>query len=122
MYKKQQGVTFTGWLIVLALIGFFAMVGMKILPIYLQNYSVRTVVQSLKGEALITRKSPQEIKKIIMRRFDINGLYDLKRDHVSVKVSSGILDVAVVYTVRRTMVGNLDIMVSFNEKIRLVAN
>ncbi|MES9900097.1 MAG: DUF4845 domain-containing protein [Sedimenticola sp.] len=122
IYRNQQGMTFTGWLVVLALIGFFALVGMKIVPIYLQNYSVRTVVQSLEDEPLISRKSSNEIRKIIMRRFDINGIYDLKRDHVSVKVSPGIMDVSVVYDVRKKMVGNLDIIVSFDERIRLVSN
>lgn len=122
MPNKQQGMTFTGWLVVLALIGFFALLGMKIVPIYIENYSVKSVVESLKDEPLITKKGAAEIKTMIMRRIDINGIYDIKRESVLVKVSPGIVDVSVVYTVRKPIMGNLDIIVSFDERIQLVQN
>ena len=114
--------TFTGWLVVLALIGFFALLGMKIVPIYIENYSVKSVVESLKDEPLITKKGAAEIKTMIMRRIDITGIYDIKRESVLVKVSPGIVDVSVVYTVRKPIMGNLDIIVSFDERIQLVQN
>lgn len=122
MMKKQQGMTLTGWMVVVALILFFALLGMKIVPVYLQNYSVRNVVESLSDEPLITKKSAAEVKRMILRRFNINSLYDLKSKHVLVKTSPGIMTVSVVYTVRKTMVGNLDVLISFDERIRLVSH
>ncbi len=95
---------------------------MKIVPVYLQNYSVRNVVESLSDEPLITKKSAAEVKRMILRRFNINSLYDLKSKHVLVKTSPGIMTVSVVYTVRKTMVGNLDVLISFDERIRLVSH
>lgn len=122
MMKKQQGMTFSGWLVVLMLIGFFALLGMKIGPIYLEHYSIKQVVESLKNEPLITQKSARDVKKMIMRRLDINGVYDLKRENVIVKKSPGVLDVTVAYTVQKNMVGNIDILVSFSDNARLVSN
>ena len=114
--------TFTGWLVVLALIGFFALLGMKIAPIYMEHYSVKQVVASLKNEPQITKKSVRDVKKMIMHRLDINGVYDLKREHVIVKKRPGILDVTVAYVVQKKMVGNLDILVSFSDNVKLVSN
>lgn len=120
--KNQKGMTFLGWLIVLALIGFFALLFIKIVPIYLENYTVKSVLESLHEEPLITQKTAREVKSIVMRRIDINGVYDLKAEHVTVKKSPGIMDVTIEYTVQKNMLGNLDILVKFADNTRLVGN
>lgn len=119
---RQRGMTLTGWMTVVALILFFALLGMKIGPIYLENLTVKDVVQSLKDEPLITKRSAIEVQKMIMKRLDINGVYDLKSEHVTVKKSPGIMKVDVTYTVQKKMVGNIDILVSFSDQIELISN
>jgi hypothetical protein len=119
---RQKGMTLTGWMTVVALILFFALLGMKIGPIYLENLTVKDVVESLKDEPLITKRSAIEVKKMIMKRLDINGVYDLKSDHVTVKKSPGIMKVDITYTVQKKMVGNIDILVSFSDQIELISN
>ncbi|MEE9357592.1 DUF4845 domain-containing protein [Candidatus Vondammii sp. HM_W22] len=120
--KKQQGMTFSGGLVVLALIGFFSSLGLKTGSIYLEHYAIKQVVESLKDEPLITQKSASKVKYIIMHRLNTNGIYDLKRENITVKKSPGILDVTVAYTVQKKMVGNIDILVSFSDNAKLVAN
>lgn len=120
--RKQKGMTFAGWLVVLVLIGFFALLGMKLIPIYLEHYTVNKVVQGLRNEPLITKQSANQVRQMIMRRLDINGVYDLKSDNVSVKKSPGILHVAIEYQVQRKMVGNIDVLISFSDEIELVSN
>lgn len=119
---RQRGMTLTGWMTVIALILFFALLGMKIGPIYLENLTVKDVVESLKEEPLITKRSAAEVKSMIMKRLDINGVYDLKSDHVSVKKSPGIMKVSIDYQVQKNMVGNLDILVTFSDQIELISN
>jgi len=119
---RQRGMTLTGWMTVIALILFFALLGMKIGPIYLENLTVKDVVESLKEEPLITKRSASEVKSMIMKRLDINGVYDLKSDHVTVKKSPGIMKVAIDYQVQKKMVGNIDILVTFSDQIELISN
>lgn len=119
---RQRGMTLTGWMTVVALILFFALLGMKIGPIYLENLTVKDVVESLKEEPLITKRSTAEVKSMIMKRLDINGVYDLKSEHVTVKKSPGIMKVDVTYTVQKKMVGNIDILVYFSDQIELISN
>lgn len=119
---RQRGMTLTGWMTVIALILFFALLGMKIGPIYLENLTVKDVVESLKDEPLITKRSASEVKSMIMKRLDINGVYDLKSDHVTVKKSPGIMKVDITYQVQKQMVGNIEILVSFSDQIELISN
>lgn len=121
-YKRQAGMTGLGWLIVLALIGFFAMLGMKIGPIYLEDFSVKSTLESLKTEPLITKKSPAEVRDLIKRRFNINYVTVVKMDQIKIKKEGGILKVSVEYEVRKPMVGNLDVVAAFNHAIEIVGS
>ena len=120
--NRQQGMTVTGWLIVLLIIGIFAGLGIKIGPVYLQHYTVRNVLESLEDEPLITQKTAAMIKKMIMRRLDINGIYSLDRKNIEVKKSPGIMVVSIDYKVQKRIVGNLDALMTFSEKVELISN
>lgn len=119
---RQQGMTGLGWLVVLALIGFFSLLIIKMAPIYMEHYSIKTVLASLEKEPLITKKSPAEVRKLINRRLKVNGVYDFNRDNIKITKSSGIMNVDVSYEVRKHMAGNVDVLVSFAEKVELVSN
>ena len=45
LLAKQRGMTGLGWLTVLALIGFFSLMILKLAPIYLDHYSVASSCQ-----------------------------------------------------------------------------
>ena len=59
---QQKGVTAIGWLIILALIGFFVMLTLKMLPSYLEYFKVVSTLESLEKEPGFS--SPAEIKKM----------------------------------------------------------
>jgi hypothetical protein len=111
-----------GWLTVLLLIGFFAMLTFRLAPIYLENYSVKGVLKSFKEEPLITKKSKKEIMKMFMARLNTNGLRDIKTDMVTVEKEPGLMSIKVDYFVRKPMIGNIEIIVTFNNEIELVSN
>ncbi|MCB1860237.1 MAG: DUF4845 domain-containing protein [Gammaproteobacteria bacterium] len=119
---RQGGMTGTGWLVVLALIGFFSMLVIKLAPVYMEHYSVKTVLESLKEEPLITQKSVGEIRTMIQRRLKVNGVYDMSNDAIKIKQEGGVTHVDVSYQVTRHMAGNVDVLLTFSDNIQLVAN
>ena len=122
LLAKQRGMTGLGWLTVLALIAFFALVTLKLAPIYLDHYSVASTVKSLEKEPLITRKSPAEIRKLLNRRLKINYVSDLPKNAIKIKKTGGVLKVDVDYQVKEHLFGNIDLLVSFQEQIELIAH
>lgn len=122
MISKQKGMTLTGWMTVIALILFFALLGMKIAPIYLENLTVKDVLKTLKEEPLITQKTSGQVKNMVMQRLNINSVYDLKGEDVTVKKSPGVMTVDITYTVQKKLVGNMDILVSFSDQVELISN
>ena len=120
--KKQRGVTAVGWLIILALIGFFTLVTLKLLPIYIDGFSVTSALESLKNEHNVSSKSPAEIKNMIMKRLDINMVTDVERENIFIERSGGMMTVEIEYEVRKPMMGNVDIVVTYNNKVEFPAN
>ncbi len=120
--NKQLGMTGMGWMTILFLIGFFALLTFKLAPIYLENYSVKGVLQSFEEEPLITQKSKKNIRRMLMARLNTNGVRDIKKEHVTIDKKRGVLKIAINYFVRKSMVGNVDIVVTFADKVELVSN
>lgn len=115
--RYQRGMTLGGWIVVLALIAFFALLALKIVPIYLDGYKVISSVQSLKNDSNARGKSARELREMLMKRLDINMVTDLPRDQIYIsKVKRG-YEVEVDYEVTEKIVGNLNVNVVFNEKV-----
>ncbi|MCP3870821.1 MAG: DUF4845 domain-containing protein [Gammaproteobacteria bacterium] len=120
--KRQRGMTGLGWLTVLALILFFSLMGIKLAPIYMEHYSVKSVLMSLKDEPLITSRSTQEIRKMIKRRLKVNGVYQMDNDAIKITRTGGVTTVDITYEVQKNVVGNVDLLVFFSDNVSLVAN
>jgi hypothetical protein len=120
---QQKGVTAIGWIIILGLIGFFTLLTLKIVPIYIENFEVKSVLKSLKQEPGITRMSVRDIRKLIQKRFDINNIrtIDVSKT-VDIQQGGGVTVVTVKYKVQQNMAGNLDVLIRFNNSIKIIAN
>ena len=117
--RKQKGMTAIGWVMVFFLIAITTLVVLKLLPIYLDGFSVQKSLESLKSEHNIGKKSPSEIKNKILKRLDINMVNDVTKDDIFITKSTGAMLIEVDYEVREKFVGNLDVVVSFNYSVEV---
>jgi len=119
--KKQRGMTGLGWMMVIFLICFFSFVGIKLFPVYMENYSVKSIVKDLKQEPNFAKKSSGEVRNMINKRLIINSIRDLKKEHITIKKFAGVLSVKIEYEVRKPLFGNLDVVMSFKDEFELAA-
>lgn len=121
--NRQHGVTAIGWIIILGLIAFFTLLTLKIVPIYIENFEVKSVLKSLKQEPGITRKPVREIRNLIEKRFDINNIRTISATkNVDIQQQGGVSIITVKYNVQQNIAGNLDVLIRFNNSIKIVAN
>jgi len=119
--SRQKGMTMIGWLIVLALIGFFTLLVLRLGPIYLKNYEVKSHLKGLHQEPLITKKTNAEIRKLLTRRFEIDSLDDtIKPDMIKIDSGEGRIKIRIQYEVRTKILGNVDALVSFDDSTEFV--
>ncbi len=69
--RKQHGMTIIGILLLLVVLGFMALVAMKVVPMYIQLYTVKSTIESIRKEPQLAQMTPAEIHDAIQKRFDI---------------------------------------------------
>ena len=118
---RQRGMTPIGWVLVFLLIAFFALITLKLFPIYLKSFSVGSVISDLKNEPAIGTMTSREITSIVMKRLDINLVTDVDADDIYVEKVGDTMTISADYEVRKSMLGNVDIVVSFNKSVEVPA-
>lgn len=118
---RQRGMTPIGWILVLLLIAFFALIALKLIPVYLESFSVATVISDLKDEPGIGSKNASEIINIVKKRLTINNVYGVTADDIFVEKIGGTMTISAEYEVRKTLLGNVDLCISFNKAVEVDA-
>jgi hypothetical protein len=124
--KKQQGMTFIGMLLTVAVIVMAATIIMRVIPVYLQYFSI---IESIKGlntipVSSLTGDSYEDVtvlKSSLNKRLDINGVDSLKDNQLNI-VPNGDnqFTVTVKYQVIKPLVYNINLLFNFDhtEKVR----
>jgi hypothetical protein len=106
--------TLTSFLVVLAVVGFAAYLGMKLFTMYQEYYAVRTATKSLASEPGVGDMDPSKIQDMFFKRLYISYSESVKPENVKFeRIDSG-WNMKVNYEVRRSLVGNLDVVGVFD--------
>ena len=114
MKHKQSGLSLVGFLVVLALVGFAAYIGMKLFPMYQEYYAVQSAMKGLANEPGVADMDPAKVQDLFFRRLDINYSESVKPQNVKFERMEGGWKMRVNYEVRRPLVGNLDVVGRFD--------
>ncbi len=114
MKRKQGGLSLLGFLVVLAVVGFAAYIGMKLFPMYQEYYSVRSAMKGLANEPGVADMDPAKIQDLFFRRLYINYSENVEARNVKFERTEGGWNMRVNYEVRRPLVGNLDVVGRFD--------
>jgi hypothetical protein len=108
--------TLIGWLLAMILIGFAALVGMRLVPVYIEGSTVRTVVKGLESDPELSANNRAGVVQALMKRFDINNVTNVSREDIALQQVSEGLEVVVEYDARVTLFGNLDAVAHFRQQ------
>lgn len=117
--QGQRGMTLIGWMLVLAIGGFFLVLAVRLVPVYLEYFSVASSVDSLKDEPGIVKKSPDKLRDLLGRRFDVNDVEHVTSKDVRIERQGEQTTVDVKYQVQVPVMGNVDALVRFDKQVTL---
>lgn len=112
-HKIQNGFTLTGLVVVSALLIVIALIGMKVVPAYMEFLSVKKVLTAMKQEPLDTM-SKNEIMKSFDKRANIAYISVVKGSDLTIEKTSTGTAVNVEYQVIRPIAGNLSVLIDFS--------
>lgn len=117
-WKKQEGMTGIGIAIILGLVAFFALIALRLFPIYMEHFSVTTHLGNLASDSATKNKSNEEILDKLNKSFQIDDVKNVKGEHVFIeRHQGGGMTIAVEYEVRTPGIGNVDMVVSFVDEV-----
>lgn len=119
MRRTQRGMTLIGFIIVLGVVGLFAYMGMKLIPMYTEFYGVKKAMASLANEPGITQMNAPAIKDLFYRRMYINYAQNVKTSDVTLTRKEAGWMMVVDYEVRRPLIANLDVVGKFHAEKEL---
>lgn len=120
MKSKQTGMTLLGFIIVLAVAGVFAYVGMKLVPMYTEFFSVKTAMKDLANESGIASQDPAKIRDLFFRKLYVSySDGNIKPEDVKLTRQGAGWLMEVNYEVRKPLIANLDVVARFNRSEQL---
>ena len=110
--KRQSGVTILGFMLILLVGAFLLTAGFKLGPLYIDNQFIRESIESLENENY-REMTDRQIKAYISNTFIINNIRDLDGRDIIISREKHRLFVSLDYEKRVNFMGNLDVVVSF---------
>lgn len=120
--KHQSGLTMITWIVLVGMIGFIGIFAFKLIPIYMDFYTINSALTSVAKDAK-QGESPAQIKSAISNIFDVNSVNTVQVDDIALKPEpdgKGLI-MNLDYDARTNFVANVDLVVHF-EKTYPVGN
>ena len=117
--NQQRGMTGISWLFTFALILMLVLGVIKLVPVYLEQFNVSSVLDSLATEPGIGDMSGGEVTTAIMKGLNINMVKSVTPDDIYISQRMNTRIIEIEYQVQRKLVGNIDVLISFNNRIEV---
>jgi hypothetical protein len=118
--QQQQGLTAITMLLILVIIGFFAMIVIRLFPIYMEHFNVASHLERLGKDQATKSMTNQEILSALRKSFDIDDVKHVTDDNIFIERGKDkSVVIAIEYEVRTPTIGNVDMVVSFSDEVEV---
>ena len=119
--NKQRGVSFLGLIVIAGVLGFGAVIGLKLIPVYMDSWKIDGVMQAVISQPDINEQSRQEVIDAMLKRLDIDAVdalnYGNYGDRLSVTKRKNNLTINVTYEITTPLMGNLSLLAEFDKSV-----
>ena len=119
MRARQTGMTAIGFVLVVLFVGSFAFAGLKVIPFYLEQMKVSSILADVKRDLDGNKPTIAEIRSAIGKRLDIEMVTGIQTQDFSIKKSGMGYMVKASYENRAPYFGNLYLVVVFDEQVEI---
>lgn len=111
---RQRGVSMPGFLFAAVVFIAIAMLAMKLVPAYVEFFSVKKILAAMGQESDIRSKSNAEIRSDFSRRANVGYVTVVKPEDISIDRRGGVPVISVDYVFRTKLIGNASLVVDFS--------
>ncbi|TBW01188.1 DUF4845 domain-containing protein [Azotobacter chroococcum] len=117
---SQKGLSILSWLVVLAVVAFFASTAFKVMPHYFDYMSMEKIITSIETERAAEIRSIGDFYAHVSKGMQVNNLRDLSLQEVlKVTLENNEFRAHLKYEKREPLIENLDLVVNFDKEFRV---
>ena len=110
---RQNGMTLLSLLVMVSIGLFIVTTFVKIVPVYIENYSVNNALVSIAGEINEKKIKPKDIKSKLIKRLEFNNVTRITNDQIMISGGKDHSTLSIDYEVRKPIIGNVDFVMKF---------
>jgi len=114
MKSRQRGLTMFGFLFVAIVLVAIALLAMKLVPAYIEYFSVKKILATMGQESELRSKSNAEIRNDFSKRANVGYVTVVKPQDLSIDRSGGGPVISADYEFRTKLLGNVSLVVDFS--------
>ena len=116
---RQRGISLWGILFLLAVFGFAAVIGLKLVPVYLESYKIDKAMTGVLSDPRVANQSDRDIVIALSKRLDIDGITritDLNfREYGTITKRNRTVNMEISYQAKVPLFGNLTLLADFDK-------
>lgn len=112
--SRQHGLSMIGFLFVAIVLVAVAMLAMKLVPAYIEFFSVKKILATMAQEPGFKSKSNAELRNDFTKRANVGYVTVVKPEDLSIDRRGGTPVVSANYAFRTKLVGNASLVVDFS--------
>ena len=114
--KKQRGISLIGLLITSAVIVFFVLIGFKLLPSYIEYFTVQRIISDIAHSPELRGGPIKEVQSAFQRRATIDNVVSISGNDLEVVKTSDGFEIVASWTNRVRLFGNVSACIDFETK------
>lgn len=117
MRKRQAGITFIGWVVLLIPVAIVVYAVIRLVPIYLTHVKVSKTVEQVAEEYSDGVVSPGDVRAAIARRLDIESVAYPTLEQITVSRGPDGWVIQASYERTAALFGGIDLLVTFDKRV-----
>ncbi len=116
---SQQGLTTIGWILVIGIFGLIIVTGFKILPMYMDYFTVKSVMETIIDDTSIDARSKKELWAALRKRLLINQVKGIGKENFTFTRKNDVTTITADYEVRKPYLAELFIGAHFTYSVEI---
>ncbi|WP_252271232.1 DUF4845 domain-containing protein [Pseudomonas subflava] len=118
--RSQKGMSLLGWVVVLTIVAFFASTAFKMLPHYMDFWSLEKAIESVENDRALGVVTVADFYNHVEKSMQINGVRELdSKEILDINLEGEDFLVHLQYEKREPLIENLDLVAKFDKEFRI---
>jgi hypothetical protein len=115
---SQAGITALGFLILALLVGVVGFAVIKVVPMYIKNMRMNTILEDVQRDLSGNSPTPQSIRYELAKRFSIEDV-NLNEDALKITQTRNGYTLSVQYDERASYIANVFLVVAYDKQVEI---